>query len=201
MIDMGFEPQVIEVLDAMGSLLKADDEAQAEQQIESVSSGKTLYRVTAMFSATMSMEVERIAKKYLRHPAVIKIGDEDSGKNKRIEQRVLYVPEGSKRNLLLDELRRLSASDKCIVFINSKQQGDLLGRFLETSGYRNGVLHGGKSQDLREEILRSFRSSIYKILVASDVAARGLGIINIIITFIVLIIITRYLRCDPCIQL
>jgi ATP-dependent RNA helicase DDX23/PRP28 len=141
MIDMGFEPQVIEVLEAMGSLLKAEDEAQAEQQIESVESGKSLFRVTAMFSATMSTEVERIAKKYLRHPAIIKIGDEDSGKNKRIEQRVIFVPETSKRNLLLDELRRLSSSDKSIVFINSKQQGDALGRFLETSGYRNGVLH------------------------------------------------------------
>jgi len=176
MIDMGFEPQVIEVLEAMGSLLKAEDEAQAEQQIESVESGKSLFRVTAMFSATMSTEVERIAKKYLRHPAIIKIGDEDSGKNKRIEQRVIFVPETSKRNLLLDELRRLSSSDKSIVFINSKQQGDALGRFLETSGYRNGVLHGGKSQDQREETLRLFRTSTYKILVASDVAARGLDI-------------------------
>lgn len=179
MIDMGFEPQVIEVLDAMGSLLKAEDEAQAEQQIESASAGKNLFRVTAMFSATMSTEVERIAKKYLRHPAIIKIGDEDSGKNKRIDQKVFYVPEVSKRNLLLDELRRLSTTDKSIIFINSKQQGDSLGRFLETSGYRNGVLHGGKSQDQREETLRLFRSSNYKILVASDVAARGLDISDV----------------------
>ena len=179
MIDMGFEPQVIEVLDAMGSLLKAEDEAQAEQQIENAGAGKTLFRVTAMFSATMSMEVERIAKKYLRHPAIIKIGDEDSGKNKRIEQRVFYVAETAKRNLLLDELRRLSPSDKSIIFINSKQQGDSLGRFLDTSGYRNGVLHGGKSQDQREETLRLFRSSSYKVLVASDVAARGLDISDV----------------------
>ena len=66
----------------------------------------------SQFSATMPTEVERIAKNYLRHPVIIKIGDEDTGKNKRIEQRVHFVTEGQKKNKLVDELRRLNSTEK-----------------------------------------------------------------------------------------
>lgn len=59
-----------------------------------------------MFSATMPQEVERIAKKYLRHPVSIKIGDEDSGKNRRIEQIVYFVSEGQKKSKIMEQLRR-----------------------------------------------------------------------------------------------
>jgi ATP-dependent RNA helicase DDX23/PRP28 len=71
---MGFEPQVITVLEAMGGLLKSEDEEQAEQQVKTTQEGKTLYRVTAMFSATMPPQVEQIARTYLRHPVLIRIG-------------------------------------------------------------------------------------------------------------------------------
>jgi ATP-dependent RNA helicase DDX23/PRP28 len=78
MVDMGFEPQVIAVLDSMGGLLKSEDESQAEKQVQAsiASQGNEIYRVTAMFSATMPAEVERIAKTYLRHPVMIRIGKE-----------------------------------------------------------------------------------------------------------------------------
>ena len=182
MIDMGFEPQVVGVLDAMGGLLKSEDEEQAEQQLSNGQSAD-LYRVTAMFSATMPPEVERIARKYLRHPAVLKIGDETTGKNKRIEQRVVFMPEGQKKNKLTEELRRMTSSDKVIVFVNAKKQGDVIGRYLETVNFRCGVLHGGRSQDQREETLESFRSGDIQILVATDVAGRGLDIPDVSFVF------------------
>lgn len=207
MVDMGFEPQVVALLEAMGGLLKDEDEERAERQLALAaasaaakngtdqdaigsSSGsssasasdkgpKDLFRVTAMFSATMPVEVERIAKTYLRHPAIIKIGDEDSGKNKRIEQRVLMIGEGQKKAKIIEELRKLrvgSQPDKAIVFVNAKKQGDVLARFLETSGFDCGVLHGGKSQEQREGTLEMFRRGEYRILLATDVAGRGLDI-------------------------
>jgi ATP-dependent RNA helicase DDX23/PRP28 len=120
--------------------------------------------------------VERIARKYLRHPAVIKIGDEESGKNKRIEQRVHFITEGQKKTRVIEEIRRLSSADKAIVFVNSKKQGDVVGRSIEAAGYRAGVLHGGKSQDQREDTLDYFRNGSYQVLVATDVAGRGLDI-------------------------
>lgn len=189
MIDMGFEPQVIAVLDAMGGLLKSEDEEQAELQLQqslstlavasSSSSSVTsrqIYRVTAMFSATMPPQVEQIARKYLRHPVIVRIGDEDTGKNKRIEQRVYLITEAQKKGKLVEELRRLSRTDKTIVFVNHKKEGDSLGRHLESLGYSAGILHGGRSQDQREETLDEFRAGTVQVLVATDVAARGLDI-------------------------
>lgn len=178
MIDMGFEPQVVAVLEAMGGLLKDEDEERAELQLKQREAGaaEQIFRVTAMFSATMPPAVEQIARSYLRHPVLVRIGDEDSGKNKRIEQRVLFVPEAQKKTKVVEELRRMASSDKVIVFVNSKKQGDNLGRHLETLGYRSGILHGGRSQDQREETLDQFRSGDVQVLVATDVAARGLDI-------------------------
>lgn len=184
MIDMGFEEQVTGVMDQMGGLLKSEDEEQAERQLKQLEGGgsdggselKQVYRVTAMFSATMPPQVEQIARTYLRHPVLVRIGDEDTGKNKRIEQRVMFVPEAQKKTKLVEELRRLASADKVIVFVNSKKQGDSLGRHLETIGYSAGILHGGRSQDQREETLEQFRSSDVQVLVATDVAARGLDI-------------------------
>jgi ATP-dependent RNA helicase DDX23/PRP28 len=184
MVDPGFEPQVVEVLEAMGGLLRSEDEEEAERQLLAQAQAPTngqpppqqLFRTTAMFSATMPTEVEHIARGYLRHPVVVKIGDEDTGKNKRIEQRVQFIAEGQKRSHLVDELRRLSSSEKAIVFVNSKKQGDTVGRHLDSVGLRAGVLHGGRSQDQREETLDLFRNGALRVLVATDVAGRGLDI-------------------------
>jgi ATP-dependent RNA helicase DDX23/PRP28 len=176
MIDMGFEPQVVEVLEAMGGLLKSEDEDKAMLEAETAQKGQELYRVTAMFSATMSSEVEKIAKKFLRHPVIIKIGDKDSGKNKRIEQIVHFISESQKRTKILEDLRRHSNTDKCIVFINAKKQGDMVGKQLEQAGFRVGILHGGRSQDQREDTLEQFRNGNLSVLVATDVAGRGLDI-------------------------
>jgi len=176
MIDMGFEPQVVAVLDAMGGVLKDEDEDKAEEQVRIAREGRALYRVTAMFSATMPAEVELIARKYLRHPATIKIGDQDSGKNKRIDQHVVFLSEGQKKSKITEELRRLQSSDKVIVFVNAKKQCDVIGRVLEGASFNVGVLHGGRSQDQREETLEMFRAGVVQILVATDVAGRGLDI-------------------------
>mmetsp|Transcript_30505 Transcript_30505/g.38234 ORF Transcript_30505/g.38234 Transcript_30505/m.38234 type:complete len:226 (+) Transcript_30505:1331-2008(+) len=129
-----------------------------------------------MFSATFPPEVQKIAQKYLRHPTIVQIGDEDSGKNKRITQEVKFTSEGQKKSLLLDILRRQTEEDKFIVFVNAKKGADVLARTLENNGFRCGILHGGKTQDQREASLEDFRSGYYKVLVATDVAARGLDI-------------------------
>jgi ATP-dependent RNA helicase DDX23/PRP28 len=176
MIDMGFEEQVVEVLENMGGLLKSEDEELAEIQLQSAVSGKAFYRVTAMFSATMSNEIEQIAKKYLRHPVIVKIGDEESGKNKRIEQHVIFLTENQKKGKMIEELKKLSSNDKAIIFVNARKAGDMLIWQLEAAGYKCGLLHGGKSQDQREETLDYFRDGTYQVLVATDVAARGLDI-------------------------
>ncbi|TYZ57673.1 hypothetical protein PybrP1_011178 [[Pythium] brassicae (nom. inval.)] len=189
MIDMGFEPQVVAVLENMGSLLKSENEEEMEQQISLAVAGQEhRFRVTTMFSATMPVEVERLAKTFLRHPAIVKIGDEDSGKNKRIDQRVVFLHAGKKKAKLVELLggilrdqpksRKEKAADgpKIIVFVNIKKECDVVAKMLAAAGFRITVLHGGKSQDQREESLKSFRDGYCDVLVATDVAGRGLDI-------------------------
>lgn len=135
------------------------------------------HRVTAMFSATMPLEVEKIAKQYLRHPAIISIGDHDSGKNSRITQKILFLssPAQKEKTLidLINDPRFLR--EKVIVFVNEKKHADGVGRIVERAGRQCVVLHGGKSQEEREESLGKFRRGGV-VMVATDVAGRGLDI-------------------------
>eukprot|EP00615_Pteridomonas_danica_P004332 CAMPEP_0114369796 /NCGR_PEP_ID=MMETSP0101-20121206/31983_1 /TAXON_ID=38822 ORGANISM="Pteridomonas danica, Strain PT" /NCGR_SAMPLE_ID=MMETSP0101 /ASSEMBLY_ACC=CAM_ASM_000211 /LENGTH=466 /DNA_ID=CAMNT_0001520913 /DNA_START=242 /DNA_END=1645 /DNA_ORIENTATION=+ len=177
MVDMGFEQELNFVLESMGGLLKSEAEEEAYAQEEAAKRGESLdYRVTAMFSATMPAAVERMAKTYLRHPAIVSIGDRDSGKNKRIEQIVEMVSESSKPNKLIQIATPKEKEDKIIVFVNEKKRCDMVARTLEKSSIRCSILHGGKSQDQREASLESFRAGLFQVLVATDVAGRGLDI-------------------------
>jgi len=186
MVDMGFKPQMESILDAMGGLLKSENEQEAYQQEEEdrlAQSGQgTLprHRLTAMFSATMPLEVERLAKQYLRHPAVISIGDQDSSKNTRIQQKIIFLANPSMKEKALRELilNPRFVREKVIVFVNEKKHADGIGRMVERIGRQCFVLHGGKSQDQREEALAAFRKGGV-VLVATDVAGRGLDIPNV----------------------
>ena len=132
-------------------------------------------RTTHMFTATMPAEVERLAKKFMRAPATVKIGDEDSGKNKRITQEVFFLPsEARKRAKLLELLQRCARP--VIVFVNAKKQCDVVARDIEGAGLAVVVLHSGKAQDAREGALADFKAGTYDVLVATDVAGRGLDI-------------------------
>ena len=164
----------------MGARLKSEDETEAyrQEREDLVKLGQAVpsHRLTAMFSATMPTEVERIAKRYLRHPAVVSIGDRDSRKNARIIQRVLFLSSPTqKEGMLRDLLRRAGSREKIIVFVNEKKHADGVGRMVENAGRQCVVLHGGKAQDQREENLAQFRRGGV-VLVATDVAGRGLDV-------------------------
>jgi ATP-dependent RNA helicase DDX23/PRP28 len=179
-LDLGFAPQIEQILDAMGGKLKSENEEEAYEQerldLESLGKGVPTHRLTAMFSATMPSEVERIAKRYLRHPVIVSIGDQDSGKNARITQRIIYLSSpNQKESTLKDILRRSRPNEKIIVFVNEKKHSEGVGRMVESSGRRCVVLHGGKTQEEREKNLAIFRQGGV-VMVATDVAGRGLDI-------------------------
>ncbi|RZC60456.1 hypothetical protein C5167_022208 [Papaver somniferum] len=168
MIDMGFEPQVMGVLDAMpSSNLKPENE---DEELDA----KRIYRTTYMFSATMPASVERLARKYLRNPVVVNIGT--AGKaTELITQNVIMIKESEKMPRLQKLLNDLDEKT-AIVFINTKKSADFLSKNLDKNGYRVTALHGGKSQEQREISLEGFRNKRFNVLVATDVAGRGIDI-------------------------
>ncbi|XP_073148414.1 DEAD-box ATP-dependent RNA helicase 21-like [Henckelia pumila] len=168
MIDMGLERQVAGVLDAMPSTnLKPENE---DEDLDE----KRIYRTTCMFSATMPSGVERLARKYLRNPVVVNIGTAGKATD-LITQHVIMLKENSKMFRLKQLLGELG--DKtAIVFCNKRNVADVVAKALDKEGYRVTALHGGMSQEQRETSLESFKTKRYNVLVATDVAGRGIDV-------------------------
>lgn len=183
MIDLGFEEVVNFILDLIPTTnLKSEHEATALAQEMEAKAGHRKYRLTHMFSATMPVAVERLARKYLRAPSYISIGDPGAGK-RAIEQMVEFMPEQKKKQRLQEVLE---ASDPpVIVFVNQKKVADVLANALSKLGFGATSLHGGKAQDRREESLRSFKNGEYDVLVATDVAGRGIDVdgVQLVVNF------------------
>ena len=180
MIDMGFEPQVNAVMENMSAdSLKPLEEAESLDAAAAEGDGAlgTKYRMTYMFSATMPASVERLARKYLRNPAVVNIGS--AGKSSDlIKQVVKWMSKQQKARELEQTLSRFPDT-QAIVFVNAKRSVDAVCASVAGLGYSVASLHGGKSQDQREEALRGFKDGNFDVLVATDVAGRGIDVKNI----------------------
>lgn len=174
MIDMGFEADINYILESLPVSNFKPDTEDAERADRMVINGLPKYRQTTMFSATMPPQVERIARTYLRRPAVITIG-RAGGAVDTVEQRVMMTTEDRKLGVMMDLLQEGFAAP-IIVFVNQKRQADTVGKALERSGYRSVTLHGGKAQDTREVALNQLRTGQKDVLVATDVAGRGIDI-------------------------
>uniref|UniRef100_A0A1B0DD27 Probable ATP-dependent RNA helicase DDX23 n=2 Tax=Phlebotomus papatasi TaxID=29031 RepID=A0A1B0DD27_PHLPP len=176
MIDMGFEPDVQKILEFMPvTNLKPDsEEAEDAQKLMANFYSKKKYRQTVMFTATMPPAVERLARSYLRRPATVYIGS--IGKpTERTEQIVYMMGENDKRKKLMEILSR-GIEPPVIIFVNQKKGADVLAKGLEKLGYNTCTLHGGKGQEQREYALASLKNGSKDILVATDVAGRGIDI-------------------------
>ncbi|XP_031421507.1 probable ATP-dependent RNA helicase DDX23 [Clupea harengus] len=177
MIDMGFEPDVQKILEYIPVTNQKPDTDEAEdpeKMLMNFESGKHKYRQTVMFTATMPAAVERLARSYLRRPAVVYIGS--AGKpHERVEQKVLLMSENEKRKRLLEVLSR-GFEPPIIIFVNQKKGCDVLAKSLEKMGYNACTLHGGKGQEQREFALSNLKAGAKDILVATDVAGRGIDI-------------------------
>ena len=163
MIDLGFEPSVTKIIERMGAAFTGDGAG-------------AVSRTTHMFTATMPPAVERLAKLFMLSPATVRIGDEDSGKNRRITQELIFAGNESKKKArLLDLLRTLPRP--AIIFVNAKKQCDIVARDIKGAGNEGVVvLHSDKTQEEREAALADFKAGAADILLATDVAGRGLDI-------------------------
>jgi ATP-dependent RNA helicase RhlE len=131
-------------------------------------------RQSALFSATMPPDVRRLAEGLLRHPVRVEIaGTEPSAP--RIEQHVHLVASAGKRALLSRLLEDASLS-RVIVFTRTKRTANRVAEDLDRGGIRVNALHGNKSQPARQKALEQFRSGRARVLVATDIAARGIDV-------------------------
>jgi len=151
MLDMGFLPPIKRILKALPEK-----------------------RQTLFFSATMSSEIEHIAYTMLHDPEVIEVNQRGKAAV-TIEQFAYPVAQASKMGLLLDLLEKESF-ERVLVFTRTKRGADRLAHILEKREHKSNRIHGDRSQSQREAALRAFKSGKTNILVATDVAARGIDI-------------------------
>jgi ATP-dependent RNA helicase RhlE len=131
-------------------------------------------RTTLLFSATFSPEIKRLANSYLQDPVTIEVSRPNSTAT-TVEQHFYSVPDDDKRRAVRQIVRQRGIS-QAFVFVNSKLGCARLARSLEREGMNTTALHGDKSQDERLKALEAFKKGEVDLLVATDVAARGLDI-------------------------
>ncbi|KAK1752492.1 P-loop containing nucleoside triphosphate hydrolase protein [Echria macrotheca] len=187
MIDQGFEEPLTKILDALPVTNEKPDTEDAEnpQLMSRYLGGKDRYRQTMMYTATMPPVVERIAKKYLRRPAIVTIGNAGEAVD-TVEQRVEFVAGEDKRKKRLQEILNSGQfKPPIIVFVNIKRNCDMVARDIKGMGFSAVTLHGSKTQEQREAALASLRNGQTDILVATDLAGRGIDVpdVSLVVNF------------------
>jgi ATP-dependent RNA helicase RhlE len=131
-------------------------------------------RQTLLFSATMPAAVATLAQGLLTNPIRVEIALQSITAD-RIDQRVLFVEKSNKRDLLSAVLQDTNIS-RALVFTRTKHGANRVAKHLEANNIRTGVIHGNKSQNARQEALKGFKDGKLRILVATDIAARGIDV-------------------------
>jgi ATP-dependent RNA helicase RhlE len=131
-------------------------------------------RQTLMFSATMPEDIAKLAAELLRNPARVAVAPVSSTVD-RVTQRIVHVNRQDKPSALADLLRD-EPIDRALVFTRTKHGADKLVRGLGKAGIGAEAIHGNKSQSQRERVLAAFRQGQVRILVATDIAARGIDV-------------------------
>ena len=134
-------------------------------------------RQTLLFSATFSPEIRRLAESYLQDPLMVEVARPNATAT-NVEQHFYSVSTDDKRRAVLKILKDRSIT-QALIFVNSKLGCARLARSFERDGLRTNALHGDKSQDERLKALEAFKVGTVDVLVATDVAARGLDIVDL----------------------
>ncbi|XRM38987.1 ATP-dependent RNA helicase dbp2 [Aspergillus tubingensis] len=158
MLDMGFEPQIRKII----SQIRPD-------------------RQTCMWSATWPKEVRQLASDFLNDYIQVNIGSMDLSANHRITQIVEVVSDFEKRDKMIKHLEKImeNRGNKCLIFTGTKRIADEITRFLRQDGWPALSIHGDKQQQERDWVLNEFKTGKSPIMVATDVASRGIDVRDI----------------------
>ena len=147
------------------------------EEIKNILSFTPKDKSTWLFSATMPKEVSSIAKKFMHNPVEVIIGSKNAG-TKNVSHEY-YVVNGRERYQTLKRLSDFNPSIFSVIFCRTKRDTQKVAENLIEDGYSAGALHGDLSQNQRDLIMKSFRNKQIQMLVATDVAARGIDVDNI----------------------
>jgi ATP-dependent RNA helicase RhlE len=153
MLDMGFAPQINQILDALPE-----------------------ERQTLLFSATLPSDIARLVQASVNNPVRVMVTPSATTAD-GVTQAVHHTSHDAKADLLLSLLG--ADKDSALVFTRTKHRADRLGRMLGSAGHRVAVLHGDRSLSQRRAALEGFRRGSFRVLVATDIAARGIDVANI----------------------
>uniref|UniRef100_A0A4W2C1M3 RNA helicase n=1 Tax=Bos indicus x Bos taurus TaxID=30522 RepID=A0A4W2C1M3_BOBOX len=156
MLDLGFEHQIMKIL-----LDVRPD------------------RQTVMTTASWPDSTRRLAQSYLKQPMIVYVGTLDLVTVNTVKQNIIVTTEEEKRSLVKEFLQSLSPKDKVIVFVSRKLVADDLSSDLSIQGIPVQSLHGDREQSDRDQALEDFRTGRVKILIATDLAARGLDVSDV----------------------
>ncbi|KAL5529529.1 DBP2_1 [Sanghuangporus baumii] len=157
MLDMGFEPQIRKIV----SQIRPD-------------------RQTLMFSATWPKDVQKLANDFLHDFIQVNIGSTELTANHSIRQIIEVCTDFEKRNKLIQHLERISTENaKVLIFVGTKRVADDITKYLRQDGWPALAIHGDKEQRERDWVLEEFKAGRSPILIATDVASRGLDVKDI----------------------
>jgi ATP-dependent RNA helicase DeaD len=147
------------------------------EDLEAILAATPAEKQVALFSATLAPRIAAIARKHLRDPETIKIDAEvlKAGKVAKIRQTAYLVPRAHKI-AALGRILDVEHPQSAIVFCRTRTEVDELTETLNGRGYHAEALHGGLSQDQRDRVMKRFRAKTSELLIATDVAARGLDV-------------------------
>lgn len=131
-------------------------------------------RHTLFFSATLSPEIEKLISEFLREPVRVSVKTRDTSKN--VDQDVVKIQKGDMKINVLHDLLKKEDFSKVLIFGRTKPGVERLSRELVKKGFKSESIHGDKNHHQRQRALKSFKENQVQILVATDVAARGLDI-------------------------
>lgn len=135
------------------------------------------HRQTLLFSATITSEIDKLIKEFLNNPEQISVKTGDTARN--VEQDIVRVPKGQDKIDFLDSLLSKKEFSKVLIFGRTKHGVERLSKDLIKRGFKAESIHGDKNQSKRQRALLNFKNNQSQILVATDVAARGLDIPNV----------------------
>jgi superfamily II DNA/RNA helicase len=143
--------------------------------VETIAAATPATRQTLLFSATLDGGIGQLGKRLLRNPKLIEVAA-PKARHENIEQRLHYVDDGSHKSRLLDHFLRDVDLDQAIVFTATKRGADRLASKLHEEGHAAAALHGDMNQSQRNRTIAKMRSGNVRVLVATDVAARGIDV-------------------------